>query len=337
MCLNVIQPKWAFSDPSLLRNRLFFGTPLEVLLLPRKVPMTIDDPATQQSLMRRILTFPLSRIVLALAFVVLSVAVIQAALQFLPENHSLPIEVFSTCMTVLVSGLAYTAFVRSIERRPVGELSASSFIRDTALGLGLGALLFSITMGFLWLFGCYSVAGTNSWSVMVPMFSMAIGSGVVEEILFRAILFRISEETLGTWLAVSVTSAFFGVAHLFNPHASIQAALAIALEAGVMLSAAYVLTGRLWMSIGIHIAWNFVQGGIFGVAVSGNQAVGLLRGLLVGPAILTGGEFGVENSIVAVVVCLAAGVVLLRSSFKKGRFVQPPWNRSRKTVLEFRQ
>jgi hypothetical protein len=77
------------------------------------------------------------------------------------------------------------------------------------------------------------------------------------------------------------------------------------LEAGVLLGAAYVVTGRLWLPIGLHIGWNFTKGSVYGMQISGNTAdTGLLHGSLTGPRLLTGGAFGPEASIVAVVLCL---------------------------------
>jgi membrane protease YdiL (CAAX protease family) len=135
------------------------------------------------------------------------------------------------------------------------------------------------------------------------------------------------EESLGTWLALLISALIFGLMHIANPNATLWSALAIAIEAGIMLAAAYTLTRRLWLPIGIHFAWNFVQGGIFGVAVSGNGVRGLLQSTLSGPALLSGGEFGAEASIFAVIVCLAAGVYLIQAAWKKGNILKPFWTR----------
>jgi uncharacterized protein len=124
-----------------------------------------------------------------------------------------------------------------------------------------------------------------------------------------------------------ISALIFGAGHLGNPNATLWAALAIAIEAGIMLAAAYVLTRRLWVPIGIHMAWNFVQGGIFGVAVSGNEAQGLLQSTLSGPTLLSGGEFGAEASIFAVIVCLTAGIYFIWKSYTQGKFIKPFWNR----------
>src|SRR5262249_14558687 len=113
-----------------------------------------------------------------------------------------------------------------------------------------------------------------------------------------------------------------------NPGATVFSSIAIALEAGVLLAAAYVVTGRLWLPIGLHAAWNFTEGSVFGMSVSGGrQAASLFGGTLSGPAILTGGAVGPEASIVAVVVCLALAFLLLRRAVRGGRIERPPWSR----------
>lgn len=76
----------------------------------------------------------------------------------------------------------------------------------------------------------------------------------------------IVEEALDTWSALVITVALFGLAHLGNPKGSLYGAAAIGIEAGLLLGAAYVLTRRLWLAIGIYFGWNFMQAGVFGVS-----------------------------------------------------------------------
>ncbi len=78
----------------------------------------------------------------------------------------------------------------------------------------------------------------------------------------------------------------------------------------------------------MHFAWNFAQGGIFGVAVSGYGRLGLLQGTLQGPPLLSGGEFGVEASAITMIVGAVTGVFLLALAVKRGRVVPPPWRRA---------
>ena len=154
-------------------------------------------------------------------------------------------------------------------------------------------------------------------------------TGITEEILFRGLLFRLSSKIVGTWGALIFTSGLFGLAHLANRGASIRSSIAIALEAGVLLGATYAATRRLWLPIGLHAGWNFTEGSLFGMTLSGNtMGVGLLRGSLSGPEALTGGAFGPEASIVAVLVCLLAALFFLWRIVKLHRVEAPMWSKT---------
>jgi membrane protease YdiL (CAAX protease family) len=132
----------------------------------------------------------------------------------------------------------------------------------------------------------------------------------------------------GTWIAVIISSAFFGAAHAFNPGATVTSSIAITLEAGVLLAAAYVLTGRLWFPMGLHAGWNSSEGSLYGLSVSGFTAKNALtHGTLTGPVILTGGAFGPEASVVAVILCFGVAILLLRRAAKLGRIQPPFWSR----------
>jgi hypothetical protein len=187
--------------------------------------------------------------------------------------------------------------------------------------------LFTLTIVSIWAAGGYDVSGWNGVMAAAPALSLSLGSAFAEEILVRGVIFRITEEGLGTWPAIAISSALFGLAHAKNPNASAVSVVAISLEAGVLLAAAFILTRRLWLAIGVHAAWNFVQGGVFGVAVSGHALGGFLSARLSGPDILSGGEFGAETSIFAVIYCLAAAAFLLVKAHAWKRFVALPWRR----------
>jgi uncharacterized protein len=122
----------------------------------------------------------------------------------------------------------------------------------------------------------------------------------------------------------------FGLAHSQNPGATLFSTFAIAVEGGLLLGGSYMLTRSLWMPIGLHAAWNFTQGPVLGVPVSGNPVHGLIRAKLEGPTILSGGAFGLEASIIAIAVCTAAGIWFLWLAFRRGEVVQPWWARRRR-------
>jgi membrane protease YdiL (CAAX protease family) len=219
---------------------------------------------------------------------------------------------------------AYVGLVRLVERRPVTELSrpaASPAFR----GVLLGSVLFGVVIGVIAISGGYRVTGSGSvWGALATLGVMAAVS-TVEEILFRGIVFRLVEEIGGTVGALVVSGLLFGALHLVNPGATLWGALAIAIEAGLMLGAAYAATRSLWWVIGIHLGWNFAEAGLFGTVVSGagHGPAGLLTATLAGPAWLTGGAFGPEASVVAIVVCAVPAALFLWAARERGRLVGP--------------
>lgn len=222
-------------------------------------------------------------------------------------------------MAVLMLGV-YWLFARQIEQREAADISLHHAGRELLMGLGLGFGAMAATIGVMALFGGYRVTGTNDVTVLFPVMAMAVTTGVSEEIILRGIIFRNLELWLGSWVALAISAALFGAAHLANPHASLLAGFAIAIEAGILLAALYMLTGRLWGAIGLHAGWNFTQGGIFGVAVSGSEETGILANQISGPELLTGGAFGAEASLPAMIVCTGMGLVCLWLAWKRGRF-----------------
>jgi membrane protease YdiL (CAAX protease family) len=162
----------------------------------------------------------------------------------------------------------------------------------------------------------------------MPAIGMAISSGVIEEILIRGIIFRILEEWLGSWIALLLSALIFGFIHIENEGASVLIAVSIAVEAGVLLGAAFMYSRNLWLPIAIHFSWNFVQGGIYGARVSGFKLTdSLVSADITGSELITGGAFGPEGSIQALTLCTLAGIILLYFANKKGNFIQPFWKR----------
>jgi uncharacterized protein len=224
----------------------------------------------------------------------------------------------------------YIGLVRLIERRKVSELALPSMGRELGIGLLLGAGLYTGCILILMVMGVYKVQGLNPISYMLPAAAMAISAAVFEELLFRGVLFRIVEEWLGSWVSLVVSSLVFGLLHLMNPMATLMGAIFISVEAGILLAAAYMLTRRLWMSMGFHVAWNYVQSAVYSGIVSGADAdPGLLKSTIEGPVALTGGSFGLESSVVAFLLCTTTGVILLIMAVRRGHVVQPFWKRGR--------
>jgi membrane protease YdiL (CAAX protease family) len=255
------------------------------------------------------------------------VLLILFSVQSLMRGH-----ISNTAGLAILSPLVFGAYLlgyRFIERRRPPELAGLMSLKEFFGGLALGVTLFSAVIVVLWLLRVYHLQARGSTAGLGVGALSALLAATVEETLIRGFLFRIVQMLGGTWIAILISSAFFGAAHAFNPGATVTSSTAIALEAGVLLAAAYVLTGRLWFPMGLHAGWNFSEGSLYGLSVSGFTAKSALtHGILQGPVILTGGAFGPEASIVAVVLCFGTAALLLWRASQIGRIRLPLWARN---------
>ena len=222
---------------------------------------------------------------------------------------------------VLVAYFVYRAYVHHVERRILTELSGTGAPKELGIGMLVGFALVAVIVGALWLPGYYHVAGAGVWTTIFVVLANDGAGAFVEEVLLRGVVFRISEEKLGTWIALVISAVIFALLHLASANATVVSVIVVGLEGGILLSAAYVLTRRLWLAIGIHFAWDFSQDYLFGV---GRGAEGLVRGQITGPALLSGGGAGIEGSLVALILCLMVSVYLLARAARKGNIVKPP-------------
>lgn len=178
---------------------------------------------------------------------------------------------------------AYALYVRIVERRPVAELAGRQAPSELGLGLAGGAVLVGLVVGSLALTGAFRFEAINPGvNGLGVAFAQMVFVSVFEELLTRAIVFRLLERSLGTWIALGISSLLFGLAHLPGNSAG-ALSITIAVVAGGFTTA-YLVTRRLWLCIALHTGWNFTLGSIFSVAVSGHErTAGLLEGSLDGP------------------------------------------------------
>jgi len=279
--------------------------------------------------MNKVLQFPLVRMLIAVLFVGVGLLVGQTLLGVLRSVLSITNTGFANVLAFILitpaTYFAYWAYVRYVEKRNMVELGRAGAGQESGLGSLMGFGLFSLVIAILWLLGFYRVSGFNLvWLSLIGALAGALVSAFVQELIFRAVIYRVAEEWLGTWWALAISAILFGLIHLTSAGATIFSALAVALQAGVLLGAAYALTHRLWMVLGIHVAWDFANDGIFGVGFAGQTGQsthGLLQASLNGPDLFTGGAFGVEASIVSFFIVLIAGILLLRAAYQMRQFV----------------
>lgn len=277
-------------------------------------------------LVRRILRSPPVRI-LVLGFVLVMMMTLNTDVMVSYAGE--PLKAVAHVVALAVAGFAiYIGYAHLVEQRPISELALPGMGRELGTGMLIGFGLYTACVLMLIGLGIYRVEGLNPLGFMVPAIAMAVSSAVYEELLFRGVVFGSVEAWFGSWAALVVSSLVFGLTHLVNPEGTVEGALFIAVEAGILLAAAYMLTRRLWVSMGFHAAWNYTQSAIFSGIVSGNEASqGLIRSAVQGPELLTGGKFGLESSVLALVLCTTTGVVMLVMAVRRGRIVPPIWRR----------
>jgi uncharacterized protein len=231
-------------------------------------------------------------------------------------------------VTAAACVLGYYLFTRFIERRPFADFGRDRAIPEFGYGLAVGAGAMALVVGVIAALGGYRIVGYNFSSVvLIETLAVAIISGIPEEIFLRGIVFRFLEKWLGSIAALALSALLFGFLHIGNPNASILAATAIAIEAGILLGAIYMVTRRLWAAIGLHMAWNSVQGGVFGIKVSGTDVKGLIVSQPNGSDWITGGLFGAEASLPAMVICTTIGLYFLWRAYNEDKFVYFSWQR----------
>lgn len=283
-------------------------------------------PSSHRSLAYRILTHWLARFFLTFALYILLVVLIDWPVFTL---LGLPETVFLDMLTGSIAVLGAIAVVTLlIEQRPLRAvgLGLQGLLPQWGRGFAVGAAYLLFCVIVLTVAGAYRVEAVNpALGPLLAGLALHVAIGLFEEGLFRGIIFRLFEEGLGSWVAILLSAALFGAMHMGNPEATVWGAAAIAIEAGLLLGAAYMLTRSMWFVAGLHTAWNFVQGPVFGFTISGSELVeeSLLVPAVDGPAWLTGGAFGLEASVVAVLGGLVLAIVFAVLAVRRGQVMKP--------------
>lgn len=221
----------------------------------------------------------------------------------------------------------YWLVMRFVARRRATELAAARAGWRVLLGAAIGAAFIAVSMLAVVTEFSFTWSAGHVWSTVATVAAVQVGAAVTEELMFRGVLLRALERLGGSWVALAVTALLFGGVHMANPGATLWSGLAIALEAGVMLGAAFLWQNNIWFVVGLHFAWNTCEG-LLGVAVSGHRSASLLIARPTGPDLLTGGSFGIEASIVPVILSVLISVLMLIGAHRRGNLV--PLRRSRR-------
>ena len=227
------------------------------------------------SFRHRVFAHPLTRIVLGIVAVMLPVMLTLMLTDILVPK---PLRaVWPLLLAAAMSVLGYWQFTTLLEKRSATELALSGAAREAGLGIALGATLGLTVAGLLAAAGSFTITGTSTgWEFLLKCLPEQIMVAFFEELMFRAVLFRIVEQRWGTRVALVVSFLGFALAHIQNDHMNLIGIVTTGV-AGLTLSACYLLTRRLWISVGMHFGWNFLYDGVFAVPLSGHAARGWLQ------------------------------------------------------------
>ena len=238
--------------------------------------------------------------------------------------------------------------LRRIDRRPAALLGMNFWpagLKEFVIGFAIGLANFAIILIVLMFAGYVSLepAGLSVAAAGLILKSIAVifVFAVFEELINRGYLFQVFCEGAGIWIAAVTVSLIFALVHITNPSFSFISGVHLFLH-GLLYAAVYLKTRSLWTPIGLHMAWNLAQGTIAGLKVSGvDTGASLFKATVDGPKLLTGGEFGVEASLLTIVVSAVVLVVVFKASWLKPslRFlsIEKKWVESKQLPADSQQ
>ena len=278
----------------------------------------------------RILLFPLTRIILGIAFFIavptlVNDWVLKPVLGRIIPNDSAE-QIIRWTISIFLLIFLYVFVFKIYERRIITELAIRYAWKENIIGFITGGLLVGCIILVFMVTGNIAFSIVNPLSVIFKPLILLVLLALLEEIIFRGIIYRITEQSLGTWLALIISAMLFGIGHITNSHADFLGILSVAV-AGIFLGVLYTLKSRLWYPIAVHIGWNFFQY-FFGLPISGkDDFVYFMDAHREGPAWYAGGDFGIENSILTVILILGFSIFLFYRARQQDRIIKPFWKR----------
>lgn len=232
-------------------------------------------------------------------------------------------------LVILLGGYAGMGYVFQLQPHPLkamGLVRREGWTREAGLGIALGwggivACVLPIALAG----GLVVTLWTTSRQVGLLLLNLLVlaAAAMAEEVAFRGYPFQRLIEAIGPTTATIVMATIFGLIHLRNPGATSASTLVTVLS-GVLMATAYLQTRALWLPWGFHFGWNAAMAVLFGLPVSGLDFSAVVSSNSVGPTWLTGGGYGPEGSLTAVVVLVVSLVVLVKMTREYAwKYAQP--------------
>lgn len=279
-----------------------------------------------------ILYFPLTRIVIGLALCLgIGLAAMLGMQQLLNQTTLPPSEkdpISGTVFAFLVCAV-YILLYQRYEKRKITELSTPKLPQHLAAGVLLGGGIAAAIVLIQYLAHVLTVTATRPFLPLLPTLWNIFVNATIAETLIIGVVFRITEDWLGSYLALAALFALFFLLHVTAPGATPISAACVAMHAALLGCTAYIYTRSLWLPIAIHFAWDFSFAALYGASINGyTMDDSLLATSTNGPDGITGGYFGPQGSIQAGLLCLLTGALLLHFSRKHRQIIRPSFRKA---------
>jgi len=196
-------------------------------------------------------------------------------------------------------------------KRPISQmgLSTGNWLKNMGIGCLTGIISITlypliVSLSGIGMFTDFSISNLASVNMLLSLICF-VSVGFYEEILCRGFFMTALKTTRNKWVILILPAVIFGLMHWANPGFSVIPVINLMLF-GLAFGYMLIKTGSIWMSIGYHIVWNFFQGNVYGIQVSGlDQTSTLMKYTQAGSDILTGGNFGAEGGLICTAILLA--------------------------------
>ncbi|MFL6374616.1 MAG: CPBP family intramembrane glutamic endopeptidase [Pyrinomonadaceae bacterium] len=281
--------------------------------------LLFDNSGRLRSGLRALIFFVAFAIV---AFALIGLAVVAIAQLPIPETAAAPLRIavpfaISAAIALLV-GWACAWLFEKLPYRSLGASLTKGWLSHFIIGCAVGGLAFLLALIATMASGGIHISRNTVSSnneiteTLVSTFIVLAIGAASEETLFRGYILQTFLRSGHTQFAVALTAFLFASVHFANPDFSGLSWLNTLL-AGIWFAVAYVKTRDLWFPIGIHLAWNWLQGPVFGISVSGITGFAsapLLRATDTGPEWLTGGNYGIEGGLACTLALVLSSIMI---------------------------
>ena len=274
---------------------------------------------------QRVLHFPITKIIVGIVvpfslFVIIQNFALKPFFYSIIPDKNIANPIIH-CISFLVLLVGYYFLFRFYDKRKITELSLAYLPKELLGGFILGFSSISLSIFILYLLGYYQPMSITTAHYPVKFFTVLVFAAIVEDLFHRGLIVRICENWLGTHLTLVIAMLVELQLHIYNPNTNFVS-LILYLVWGFTGAMMFIYTKRIWLPFFFHLGWNFSQP-FYGSNLSGLNDMGsIIQSTFSGPELLTGGVFGIENSMITLTFLLLIGIAFYYLAKREGKIVK---------------